>query len=193
MIKLFGIWSLTALLNLQSVTGPVSSQAKVDLTKSKITWLGKKVTGQHHGNISLKSANLEFNKSKLTGGEFEMDMNSITCNDMQGEYANKLVNHLKSDDFFSSAKHPVAKFKISKVSPGSSANSYKVEGTMTIKGITAPVMFDAKVENNSASARIVIDRTKYDIKYGSGSFFDNLGDKAIDNNFELDVTLSYSM
>jgi polyisoprenoid-binding protein YceI len=192
-MKLFATLSLVALLSFNATAEVTPAPGKVDIAKSKIVWTGKKVTGQHTGNIILKSGSLEFNKNVLTGGMFEMDMSTITCTDLTGEYAGKLIGHLKSDDFFSVEKFRTASFKITKVMPGSKANTYRVEGNMTIKGITAPVSFETMLDGAKASARIVIDRTKYDIKYGSGSFFDNLGDKAIDNNFELDVTLAYSI
>jgi polyisoprenoid-binding protein YceI len=191
-MKLFATLSLVALLNLQATAEISPAPGKVDIAKSKITWVGKKVTGQHTGTITLRSGTLDFNNNALSGGMFEMDMTTISCTDLTGEYAGKLVGHLKSDDFFGVEKHKTASFKITKVMPGSKANSYRVEGNMTIKGITAPVSFEAMLENGKATAKIVIDRTKYDIKYGSGSFFDNLGDKAIDNNFELDVMLAYT-
>jgi len=192
MKKLIFAGAVVALMNIQATLDLSPALSKVDLSKSKITWIGKKVTGQHTGNISLKSANLEFGKMGLSGGSFEMSMGTITCTDMQGEYADKLVGHLKSEDFFSTEKFPVASFKITKATPTAKAGTYKVDGNLTIKGITKPVSFDAMVDNGNAKAKITIDRTQYDIKYGSGSFFDNLGDKAIDNNFILEVDLAYT-
>jgi polyisoprenoid-binding protein YceI len=188
-MKLFSILSLAALLVLNSAFIG-DTVVKVDASKSKVTWLGKKVTGQHTGMIKVKSGSLKMNKGALSGGSFEIDMNSIECTDLQGEYAGKLVGHLKSDDFFGSSKFPVAKFDITKVSRSSAANTYLVDGNMTIKGISQPVSFEAVVNGTSATAKIMIDRTQYGIRYGSGSFFDNLGDKAIDNEFTLDVQLA---
>lgn len=98
-MKLFSILSLTALLVLNSAFIG-DTVVKVDASKSKITWLAKKVTGQHTGMIKVKSGSLKMNKGALSGGSFEIDMNSIECTDLQGEYAGKLVGHLKSDDFF---------------------------------------------------------------------------------------------
>ena len=192
MKKLIFAGAFVALMNIQATLDLNPTISKVDLGKSKVSWIGKKVTGQHTGNISLKSANLEFGKAGLTGGSFEMNMGTITCTDMQGEYADKLVGHLKSEDFFSTDKFPVASFKITKATTTAKAGTYKVEGNLTIKGITKPVSFDAMLDNGLAKAKITIDRTLYDIRYGSGSFFDNLGDKAIDNNFILEVELAYT-
>ncbi|HRI00036.1 MAG TPA: YceI family protein [Saprospiraceae bacterium] len=164
----------------------------VNTKTSTVSWLGKKVTGQHSGNVSLQSGSVEFSTGKLKTGMFEIDMNSISCTDLKGEYANKLVGHLKSDDFFGVAKFPKATLKITNVSY-TEKNKADVTGDLTIKGITKAVSFPAIIEINgknlTANATISVDRTLYDIKYGSGSFFDNLGDKAIDNEFKLTVNL----
>ena len=188
-MKLFSILSLAALLVLNSAFIG-DTVVKVDASKSKVTWLAKKVTGQHTGVIKVKSGNLKMNKGALSGGSFEIDMNSIECTDLQGEYAGKLVGHLKSDDFFSSSRFPVAKLDITKVGRSSAANTYLVDANLNIKGISQPISFEAVVNGTMATAKIMVDRTQFDIKYGSGSFFDNLGDKAIDNEFTLDVLLA---
>jgi polyisoprenoid-binding protein YceI len=166
---------------------------KVDNTTSKVTWVGKKVTGEHTGGIRISDGKLNVNGNKISGGKFDIDMTSITCTDItDAEYNGKLVGHLKSDDFFSSAKFPKASFVITKAVPAGKGK-YDITGNLTIKGITKEIKFPATVQLNqglvSAKAVIKVDRTLYDIKYGSGSFFDNLGDKAIDNIFELNVDL----
>ena len=165
---------------------------KVDNSQSKVTWLGKKVTGEHSGAINIADGKLITNGKSIQGGTFNIDMSSITNTDMQGEYSDKLVGHLKSDDFFSTEKFPKATLVITKLTP-KGKDQYDVKGNLTIKGITKPIEFPATITNGgdkiTAKAKIVVDRTKYDIRYGSGSFFDNLGDKAIDNNFELNVNL----
>ena len=131
-----------------------AQEKAIDAVASNIHWLGKKVTGQHEGNISLKSGSLTLDNGTVTGGNFIVDMTSMTCTDLKGKYAGKLIGHLSSDDFFGVATHPEAKLVFTKV-----------------------------------TAKVIIDRSKHDIRYGSNSFFDNLGDKAIYNNFELDVIL----
>jgi len=164
-------------------------EKSVDVEKSQITWKGYKVTGEHEGTINLKSGVLMFDGDKLTGGKFEMDMTSINTTDLEGEYKDKLDGHLKSADFFGVDKHPTAKFEITKAV--GSGNSYKVTGDLTIKNITNPVTFDMTVNGNTATAQLKIDRAKYDVRYGSGSFFDNLGDKTIYDEFDLNVNLSF--
>ncbi|TXB64897.1 YceI family protein [Phaeodactylibacter luteus] len=166
----------------------------VSVSESTIVWNGYKVTGSHTGNIQLKSGELEYDgKGMLTGGSFEIDMTTITCNDLQGEYNQKLVGHLKSDDFFGVANHPTATFEITQVVHRGTPGDYKIVGDLTIKGIKKEIKFMANVKedgnNNVATAEVVVDRSEYNVRYGSGSFFDNLGDKTIYDEFDLQVTL----
>lgn len=163
----------------------------VDVKASTVEWTGKKVTGAHNGTIQLKEGFLNLTEEgELTGGEFVMDMNSIVVTDLEGEYKTKLEGHLNSEDFFAVEKYSTSKLVITEATP-KSGNVYSVTGDLTIKGKTEPVTFDMVVKDNSAAAKVVIDRTKYGIRYGSGSFFDNLGDKTIDDNFTLDVNLKF--
>jgi polyisoprenoid-binding protein YceI len=148
------------------------------------------VTGSHYGTVALKSGHLEFNEGKLTGGEFEVDMTSIEVGDLEGEYKGKLEGHLKSDDFFGIDKFPTAKLVFNKVK-STGKNSYEVSGDLTVKGKTAPVTFELSVYGNKATANVKIDRTKYDIRYGSPSFFDDLKDKAIYDEFDLVTDLEF--
>lgn len=161
--------------------------SKVDTKSSFINWKGKKVVGSHEGTIKLSGGELSFTAGKLTGGSFTIDMGSMENTDMQGGGAEKLMGHLKSDDFFGTASHPTSTLKITKVT--AKDGGYDVSGDLTIKGITKPISFSATAGQYLANADITVDRTLYDIKYGSGSFFSDLGDKAIDNNFTLKVNL----
>jgi len=172
-------------------TVSISAQTKkVDATKSTIHWVGKKVTGQHEGTANLKDGKLIFKGKKLAGGLFNVDMTSLTSTDLTGEYLGKLNGHLKSEDFFGTEKFPTSTLVFKKV-VAKSANVYTVTGDLTIKGKTNSITFDLAPTANSATTALKIDRTKYDIKYGSGSFFDNLGDKAISDEFELTVALKF--
>jgi polyisoprenoid-binding protein YceI len=168
----------------------ISQNKNVDLRKSEITWTGSKVTGTHYGNVSLKDAKLEFDNGKLKSGFFTIDMTSLTVTDIKGASADKLLAHLKSDDFFSVSTYNEATLELIQVAHVKDFD-YVIVGNLTIKGITKMVKFEAVIKDNSASATVVVDRTEYGIKYGSGSFFDNLGDKAINNNFNLQVNLVY--
>ena len=162
---------------------------EVDLAASTITWSAKKITATHTGGVTLKSGSLDFKNHSLTGGEFVMDMTTITCTDLDGEWGGKLIGHLNSADFFETDKYPTSKLVIKEISKSTEGNAYAINAELTIKGITKPVGFTADVSAKSATALITIDRTAYDIKYGSGSFFENLGDKAIENEFQLSINL----
>ena len=184
---------LLPILAILAMAAKVVHSYNVDVNASSIVWSGYKVTGKHTGVVKIKNGNLTWDAGKLTGGSFDIDMNSITCTDLEGEYAGKLVGHLKSDDFFGAAKYPTAKFVITKAIPQDSKGNYKILGNLTIKEKTNEVKFFALVtESNgsiTASGKITVDRSEYDVRFGSGSFFDNLGDKTIYDEFDLQVSL----
>lgn len=164
---------------------------KINAAKSKISWVGEKVTGKHEGTIDVKDGVLTFKGDKLTGGNVTVDMTSIQATDLKaGEGKEKLEGHLKADDFFGTDKFATSKivFKSVKLK---SAGVYTVTGDLTIKKVTKPITFNLKVAKNSATTTLKIDRTKYGIEYGSGSIFDNLGDKAIYDEFQLTVNLVF--
>ena len=165
---------------------------KIDVDKSTINWDASKVTGKHSGTIKLLEGNLEFDEELLSGGTFTMDMTSINVTDLEGGAKEKLEGHLLSPDFFSAEANPKAIFNITKVAPRGTAGEYKVTGDMTIKNITKEIRFNAKVAEGLAAATIQLDRTDFDVRYGSGSFFSNLGDKTIHDEFTLEVALMYS-
>jgi polyisoprenoid-binding protein YceI len=158
-------------------------------TQSNIDWVGRKVTGAHKGTIAVKEGELILNDDKLTGGKIVVDIASIKILDITDPSTNaQLAGHLASDDFFSTEKYPVATLEITSVSGN------HVEGTLTIKGITHPIGFDAAVNINRdtliATGKLVIDRTKYGMKFRSGNFFKDLGDTLIYNDFELNISVT---
>jgi polyisoprenoid-binding protein YceI len=165
---------------------------KIDAAKSICNWTGYKVTGKHTGTVKIKSGELMMDSGRLVGGSFEMDMASITDTDLEGEWAAKLVGHLKSDDFFGIAKYPTSKLTITRALPQDSKN-YKVVGNLTIKETTKEVKFFANVVEVAGtvigSGKITVDRSEYNIKFGSSSFFDGLGDKTIYDEFDLQINL----
>lgn len=172
-------------------TASVSAQTKkVDTAKSSVNWLAKKVTGKHNGTVNLKEGALVFKQGKLAGGNFTVDMTSLTATDLTGEYLEKLNGHLKADDFFGTEKFPTSTLVFKKIA-AKSANLYTVTGDLTIKGITKSITFDLATAANTATTKFMVDRTVYDIRYGSKSFFESIGDKAIDNEFELAVALKF--
>lgn len=185
--------SLSALILCLGVSFTSIQTLTVDTSKSTVEWLGKKVTGSHEGIIQIKSGNLEMTDGILSGGSFVIDMNTIQCTDIKGGGAAKLEGHLKSPDFFGVEKNPTATFKILKVSSRGTEGDLRVKGELNIKEITKEVKFNAQIKNEMGntyvSADIVIDRTDFDIRYGSGSFFEKLGDKTIYDEFDLKVQL----
>lgn len=190
-----GFIALLAVAGL-SFTGPqttIADSYKVDTDESVINWKGYKVTGQHYGTVKLKEGSLEYTDGMLSGGSFAIDMGTITVGDLEGEYKGKLENHLKSDDFFGVKNYPTAKFVITEVISRGKPGDYRITGDLTIKETTKPVKFNASITEEGgkhvAMADITIDRAEYDVRYGSGSFFDNLGDKTIYDEFDLQVKL----
>jgi polyisoprenoid-binding protein YceI len=190
---------------LLSVQGDVDSPSPTNmedgvytanLEKSQIEWKAYKVTGQHNGVVNLSSGELEIKDNQIVGGNFEADMKSINVLDLSGESKGKLEGHLKSPDFFGVENYPKAKFEITDAFPIGNAGEYRIKGNLTIKESTNPIAFRAKMSEDGdmikAMAEFKIDRSKYDVRYGSGSFFDNLGDKTIYDEFDLAVTLMVS-
>lgn len=178
---------------------PAAGEMKIefDPASSVMKWEGKKVTGTHHGQIKLKSGFVTMNGKELVGGEFVVDMTTITDEDLaDAEYNQKLVKHLSSEDFFDVAKYPtsVLKIKSAKSVHGFTGPTYEVTGDLTMKDKTNEVKFPAEIKTKdgktTATANITIDRTKWGIKYGSGKFFTGLGDKVINDNFQLAIALS---
>lgn len=160
----------------------------VDASKSEVKWEGSKITGSSHmGTVNIAEGGLQLADGKITGGKFTLDMTSITVTDLDGGMKGKLEGHLKNDDFFAVDKFKTAQLVIVSV------DGDNITADLTIKGKTNKVIFPAKVSvkdgSLEASANIEVDRTKYDVKYGSGSFFDNLGDKAINDVIKFEVML----
>ena len=178
------------LVALVTISATAQKTTKVDASKSTINWVGKKVTGKHEGIISLKEGALVFDGKKLVGGNFTVDMSSIIVTDLQGGSKAKLEGHLKADDFFGTDKYETSKLVFKKIATKENG-TYTVYADLTIKDKTNEVVFDIVVKDKTATAEVVIDRTKYGIEYGSGSIFDGLGDKAIYDDFTLNVVLSF--
>jgi polyisoprenoid-binding protein YceI len=171
------------------------SISKVNVGKSTVKWEGKKVTGAHNGAVSIQSGKITHKNGVITSGDFVIDMNSITCADIENpDYNKKLVGHLKNEDFFDVAKYPTATLVITKVAKAKNQNlaTHVFTVNLTIKGITKSMKIPAKVTYTngkiSATSSFIVDRSLYDIKYGSETFFGSLGDKAIKNEMYFDVS-----
>lgn len=166
---------------------------KIDSSKSTVKWIGRKVTGSHDGTIEIKDGTFEFTDGKLSGGNVTIDTTSIVILDVKDADTNaQFAGHLASDDFFSTDKYPTASLLIN--SAIQTGDAYAIKGDLTIKGITHPIEFQLSASVNSqtlhATGKIVIDRTKYDMKFRSGNFFTNLGDTLIYNDIELSVEVT---
>ena len=183
---------LLAVFLMCSVLMVGQSQFKTDEASSFVNWKGSKPTGEHFGTVKVKSGHFTYQDKKIVEGEFEIDMNSIINLDLPSDSESnaKLVNHLKSDDFFDASKYPVAIFKLHSTEP--KGDKILCTGNLTIKGITHPVAFLATVAQKGKtlslkSETFTIDRSKWNIKFKSKSFFSDLGDKFIDDDIELSV------
>lgn len=172
---------------------------QIDKDQSSVKWYGEKVLGKHEGEIQLESGQLTVANNQVTGGTIVMDMKTITNTDLTSKEENeKLVGHLKSDDFFGVEKYPTATLEITGASPianaAPNAENYNVQGNLTIKEKTEQINFPAIInltDNTLQSkATITIDRSKFDVRFGSETFFGELGDKAISDDFRIsfDVT-----
>ena len=167
-----------------------ASQFKIIGDVSTIKWKGSKSTGSYHdGNILIKNGTINVDKNVLLDGVIIIDMNSITCTDIEDENSNKyLVEHLENEDFFSVSQYPVAYLEIIKVTHKEN-NDYLITADLTIKEHTHPVDFIATIKINEnvavATGKIDIDRAKYNIKYKSKTWYPDLGDRFINDIFEL--------
>ncbi|MDA0314476.1 MAG: YceI family protein [Bacteroidetes bacterium] len=167
--------------------------ATVNKAESQIRWEASKVTGTHWGYVPMKNATLDVSGGKITGGSFDMDMVNLTVEDLtDAESKGKLTVHLKSDDFFSVGKFNTSTFKITEAK-SNNGKDYTITGNLTIKGITQKISFPAKVavagKKVTATGQITFDRTKFEIKFRSGSYFENLADKMIYDEVKLNVKL----
>jgi polyisoprenoid-binding protein YceI len=187
------ITSLIILLQF-AIIGAFAQTFTVDASKSTLNWKAEKITGFHEGTMNLKSGTLKIENGKITSGSFVINMSTIADTDLtDAEYNAKLTGHLKSPDFFDVAKFPEALFTITKPVDVSKSVT-EVHGNLTIKGISKPLTFKTVIKKDGNSYvfnanSIVVDRTVYNIKYGSGTFFSDLGDKVIYDEFTLKLKL----
>jgi polyisoprenoid-binding protein YceI len=189
MKKLFSFTILFAGTILMMAFNPIKEEVyTVDVVNSSIGWSAKKVGGGHTGTVKITEGSLVYNGKSLQKGVFLMDMSSITSDNA------RVTTHLKSPDFFSAEKNPSSKFEITKVT-AAGKERVNITGNLTIKGITHPLTFPATVKQGkgvvvAVASGIRVDRTKYDIKFRSKTFFGDIGDKAIDDEFELNINLT---
>ena len=160
--------------------------------ESSLIWTGREVsTTSHFGTINFTSGQFEIADGLISQGEFLVDMTSITVQDLTGGSKERLEGHLRSDDFFSVESFPTAHLYISS-SEVISNGKWMVNGFLTIKDISHPVLFEMVNTEDGWNANLVFDRSKYDVKFRSGTFFENLGDKLIYDDIELKINLKTS-
>jgi polyisoprenoid-binding protein YceI len=158
--------------------------AEVDTVNSVITWKGSKVTGSYHsGLISPKSSSIQLTDGVMSGGEIVFDMHSMTVTNLDGTLKEKFLGHMKSPDFFDVAAHPTATFKVEAFKDG------KMTGVLTIKGVSRPASFTATLTDGKYVGEATFNRTEFGITYGSGNFFEDLGDKMISDMVEVGFIL----
>lgn len=178
--------------------GGMGREVAVSVAESVIKWRGAKVTGEHNGTIKLRDGSVRIEGDRVVGGAFAVDMGSIVNEDIAApEWNKKLVTHLISEDFFAAEQHPVSTFTITRVTPlvrAEEGSTHTVSGDLTIRGVTQPVSFPAKVSVGEkaaeATAVVKLDRTRWGLRYGSGKFFQGLGDKMIHDEFTLELALT---
>ena len=160
--------------------------------ESSLVWTGREVsTSSHYGTINFTSGQFEIADGLISQGEFLVDMTSIIVQDMTGGSKERLEGHLRSDDFFSVESFPTAHLYISS-SEVISNGKWMVNGFLTIKDISHPVLFEMANTEDGWNANLVFDRSKYNVKFRSGTFFENLGDKLIYDDIELKINLKTS-
>jgi len=162
------------------------NELAVNIEQSSLQWTGRKVSGQHHGEVRIKSGALVVEEGKLIGGNFVIDLTTITNHDLDGEYKGKLEGHLKSADFFDVDNHPEASFEITNVQDGAEAGTVAISGNLTIRGVTKNITFDAQVQEASdaavkATADFNIAREDWGVNYAGQA--DDLISKEI--NFKV--------
>ena len=166
--------------------------------ESTVKWTGEKVTGKHWGYVPIDTGYVEVVNGRLKSGQFTIDMTNLTVEDLEDPEQNqKLTGHLKSDDFFSVENYNEAYLRINKALINAFVDegkpNYTLSGELTIKGNTSPITFPAyvKIGDNKlhGKANFVFDRSKYNVKYGSKTFFDDLGDKMIYNDVSLEINI----
>ncbi|CAN5550459.1 hypothetical protein BH10BAC5_BH10BAC5_09360 [soil metagenome] len=175
-----------------------AKELKIDVNQSIVEWLGKKVTGQHNGTVKISEGNVYVKDNKLVGGTVKVDIRTLENTDLASDpdSKKKLEGHLKSDDFFNAEKFNFITFVISSVEESNdpSKPKYIVKGNLTIRDITKGVSFPANIDINgnnvTADINADIDRTDFGLKYGSGKFFEGLGDKAISDIFNLKIKIT---
>lgn len=170
----------------------------LDVSSSRIGWEASKVKVTHNGTIDPKEGSVRVQEGAANEGNVVVDMTTLKNLDQEGKFLELLQNHLRSNDFFAVQDNPTSTFDLMQIEPlsGIEGANYRIDGTLTIKGIKQPLSFPAFIEETGSglrlTANVMVDRTLYDIRFGSGKFFENLGDNLIDDEFYLDLDLRFT-
>lgn len=184
---------ITITFTLISISFSYSQSLTANKTQSLIRWYGEELTGKtHYGNLTFKEGQIELQDGLIIGGNFVVNMTSLSVEDLSGGSKARLEGHLRSDDFFSVDKYPEATLKITQKAKVE-GDIQKLYGELTIKGIKHAVDFSIiLVDKKTATANLTFDRSKYNVRFRSGSFFENLGDKLILDDIRMEVSLQWN-
>ena len=173
------------------ITMSYGQNLTLDINKSQLKWKGKEITTkEHYGSLVFKSGYLTLKNNKPHSGKFIVDMTSLKNEDLPEDYRGRLEGHLKSDDFFSIDKFPESTLEI-KSSSKIDKSEFEVKGELTIKGIKHPISFIMKKNNDEWKSNLIFDRSKYDVRFRSGTFFENLGDQLIYDDIVIETSLIF--
>jgi len=168
-----------------------------DVEATKLTWVGRKISSGHDGTIDLKDGSLIIGADGQINGKFNIDMSSISVSDLQGGGKKSLERHLKNEDFFDVNNFPIATLEFSSRTEDIIANKLSLASELTVKNITNPLKFSAQIIEATPQlkikADIVFDRSIYDVRYGSGKFFENLGDRLILDEVQIGAILLFNL
>lgn len=169
----------------------VNATYAIDLDNSSLEWVGKAVGKSHNGTVNIISGEVELKDSQVVSGLFEIDMTTIKTLDLQGTAAQGLDSHLKNEDFFAVDEYPLSTLSVRNMALNGGAG--QITADLTIKGITNEIVFPftyvMEGDNLEVQADLLLDRTLWDVRYGSGKFFQDLGDKVISDDMEISLNI----
>ena len=166
----------------------------VHIDKSELSWIGKELSTKiHTGSLNISNGIIQVSDDNSISGNIKINMSTINVTDLQGRSKEMLEKHLRSADFFEVENYPEAQINFKSKSFNKLVNQISFEGDLTIKDITNPISFNATLIESSpylkANAILSFDRSKYDVRFRSGSFFENLGDKLILDDIDVNIKL----